>query len=301
MFDPRLRGYLRLLVPTSCHTPANGLVHHVLRWEEAREARGVVFLLHGYMDAAGTWDLVAPTLADAGYRVFAPDMRGFGAGARVSAGGYYHFADYVLDVADLTQALAGSAPLFVVGHSMGGTVTTLFGGAFPERPRAIAVLEGVGPPETPAEFTPLRMRRWIEDVRRVRAGDPKPLSRADALARLAMNHPRVGPETLATRLEHLVRDVEGGVAWRYDPLHKTTSPVAFSAAVYREFAKRVSCPVLFVSGGATGFHPEDEEERLACFARLTRLTLPDAGHMLHWTRPVDLAVGLLDFLRGCAP
>ncbi len=35
----------------------------------------------GLMDAAGTWDRVAPSLAAAGYRVLAPDMRGFGVGA----------------------------------------------------------------------------------------------------------------------------------------------------------------------------------------------------------------------------
>src|SRR5437764_4877976 len=100
---------------------ANGLDHNVIEWEAEAAARGTVVLVHGYMDAAGTWDRVAPVLAAAGFRVLAPDMRGFGDSARVPAGAYYHFIDYVFDLADLTLALSPE-PFALVGHSMGGTI-----------------------------------------------------------------------------------------------------------------------------------------------------------------------------------
>src|SRR6185369_9450228 len=59
------------------------------------------------MDAAGTFDLIAPSLVDAGLRVLAPDMRGFGRGPRVPEGSYYYFADYIADVAAIVrQAVA---------------------------------------------------------------------------------------------------------------------------------------------------------------------------------------------------
>ena len=105
---------------------------------------------------------------------------------------------------------------------------------------------------------------------------------------------------LEHRLPHLVREVEdteGRVLWRYDPLHRTTSPVPFFSKLFVEFARRVSCPVLFVSGGEAGFHVADEEERLAAFARLERATLEGAGHMLHWTKPAALGALLGDFLE----
>jgi len=51
----------------------------------------------------------------------------------------------------------------------------------------------------------------------------------------------------------------------------------------------VTCPVLFVSGGAPGWHPADEAERLAMFPHLQRAEIDDAGHMMHWTRPAELA------------
>src|SRR4051794_668300 len=106
--------------PTSLRVHANELDHHVLEWEASGSRRSTVrtvVLVHGYMDAGGTWDLVAPALAAKGFRVLAPDMRGFGDGARAPKGSYYPFVDYVFDLADLVDPLSPGEPIALVGHS----------------------------------------------------------------------------------------------------------------------------------------------------------------------------------------
>jgi pimeloyl-ACP methyl ester carboxylesterase len=126
-------------------------------------------------------------------------------------------------------------------------------------------------------------------------------SREEALLRLAANHANVPREVLAHRLPHLVADAgDGRVRWRFDPLHRTTSPVPFFARLFSEFAKKITCPVLYVSGGPTGYHPPDEDERLLAYPNLTREEIPDAGHMMHWTRPDEL-VRLLHGFLAAAP
>lgn len=291
------------LAPHSLRVSANGRDHHVLAWSDREKvAARTVLLVHGYMDAAGTWDRVVQRLLEAGHRVFAPDMRGFGRGPRVFPGGYYHFADYVADLADLVDALAPDGPVVLVGHSMGGTIATLFAGTFPERVSHVVSIEGLGPPDNLPEIAPTRMRRWIDDVRKLRArGAERPMTRDEAMARLAMNHPNVDRDVLASRLPHLVEavpeDLEGRVVWTFDPLHRTTSPTPFQTSVFVGYARRITCPVLFVSGGATGFHPPDEDARLAAFASLERLEIGGAGHMVHWTHPDALASALVAFVR----
>jgi pimeloyl-ACP methyl ester carboxylesterase len=296
-------------MPRSLRVAANALEHHVLEWcalapshpaAAAPLAVRTVLLVHGFMDAAGTWDLVAPSLAAHGLRVLAPDLRGFGAAPKVAGGAYYHFADYVLDLAELVEALSPGEPVGVVGHSMGGVVATLFAGSFPERVGRLVNLEGAGPPDNPWEAGPTRMRAWVEQVRATRARAatrPPTLSRPEALARLAANHPDVAPAALERLLPHLSEEAgEGRVAWRFDPLHRTTSPTPFFARLLAEFAKRVACPVLFVSGGPRGYHAPDEDARLAAYPVCTRRELPDAGHMMHWTQPAALAALLVEHL-----
>jgi pimeloyl-ACP methyl ester carboxylesterase len=281
---------------------ANGLDHRVLAWEPARPrpTGGTAFLLHGYMDAAATWEKIARRLAGAGLRVLAPDLRGYGDSARTPPGSYYHFPDYIADVADLVDQLAPGAPLLLVGHSMGGTVASLYAGAFPERVTRLALLEGIGPPDTPFDSMPDRMRSWIDQTRALRErgeGASKILaSREDALRRLSGNHRGVPAEILAAHVDELLAvDGAGRLAWKGDPLHKPMSPMPFFAQGYIAFARRVTCPTLYVSGGPRGFHLPDEDARLGAFAKLERFEIADAGHMMHWTRPDALAERLLAF------
>jgi pimeloyl-ACP methyl ester carboxylesterase len=285
---------------------AGGLDHHVLEWispeRSARQApTATVLLLHGYMDVAASWDAVARGLASEALRVLAPDLRGFGDAPRVSAGTSYVFADYIADVGGLVDALAPSGPLFVVGHSMGGVIGTLFAGTFPDRVQKFAMLEGLGPPDSTFEDAPDRMRAYVEGLRKYgRESAERPLQDlAEAVRRLALNHPHVPEPVLKERAPLLVRPLaDGRVAWRFDPLHRVRSPIPFYAAAFRAFAARVACPVLAVSGGATGYHPTDEAERLSAFRDLRVAEIEGAGHMMHWTRPDELAALLRPFLAA---
>lgn len=122
----------------------------------------------------------------------------------------------------------------------------------------------------------------------------------EALQRLAMNHPGVPEAVLRARVPTLVRELTDGsgrFVWRFDPLHRARSPVPFYAGAFAAFASRIECPVLHVSGGATGYHPEGEAERLAAFRDLRVETLEGAGHMMHWTKPAELCALLVPFLR----
>jgi pimeloyl-ACP methyl ester carboxylesterase len=275
---------------------ANGLHHHVFEWGDGGSPTALI--VHGLYDCAATWDDVAAVLAACGMRVLVPDMRGFGDGPRVPSGAYYHFPDYVADIAGLVSKLVGTAPLFLIGHSMGASVASYFTGAFPERVAKLSLVDGVGPPDSGPDAAPIRMRRWVESVDAVHeAGEVEPLASMNpALARLEHHNPQIDPETLARRAKQLVRAVDDGWVWKRDPLHTTTSPMPFSAKTFEAFLRRVTCPVLYVSGGERGFHVPDEADRLACLARLTRITI-EGGHALHWSTPRELAAALVEFWR----
>ncbi|MGZ6827500.1 MAG: alpha/beta fold hydrolase, partial [Mycobacteriales bacterium] len=75
-------------------------------------------LVHGFSDDATTWWQVGPALADRGFTVLAPDLRGHGLSPR---GGGYALADLA---ADLVDTLPTGVEL-AVGHSLGAAVLAL--------------------------------------------------------------------------------------------------------------------------------------------------------------------------------
>jgi pimeloyl-ACP methyl ester carboxylesterase len=264
--------------------------------DEVEPSGATVVLLHGFMDSGATWDLVAAGLVGRGHQVYAPDFRGFGGSDRVAGGGYYHFPNYVADLDALVDQLEPSR-LILVGHSMGGTVATIYTGAKPDRVERLVLMEGLGPPDMDASVAVVRMRSWLADLRKDRS--PQPLASAEAaLTRLALFHPRVDDQVLASRADLLSRSrADGTLTWAFDPLHRSTSPTAFRAAELKAFLAEIHCPVLFIDGGPSGWHPPDEQDRLdALPTPPRRLELADAGHMMHWTAPGACARAIAEFI-----
>src|SRR3954454_16931605 len=74
----------------------------------------VVVLLHGYPENRTSWDAVTPLLVDAGFRVLAPDHRGYSPRARPSGRRAYATQHLAGDVVALLDA-AGAERAHVVG------------------------------------------------------------------------------------------------------------------------------------------------------------------------------------------
>lgn len=283
---------------------ANGLTHRVLEWPG--DPSRAVLLLHGYLDCSDSLVPLATDLARDGRHVIAPDFRGHGGTGWVPSGGYYHFPDYVADLDFVLRELAPSPShpkLAVVAHSMGGSVATLWCGAFPDRVAALALLEGVGPPQAPPEASPDRMARWIDGLQRFTGTEgraPKRMATLDEVVkRLRMTHGgAVSDELLARAATWLAKKHASGdgYAWRFDPLHQTVSPARFDAQSFEHFAKRITAPTLLVDGGESGFAFPGYSERAGWYPSGRTASIKDAGHMMHWTRPAELSALVSSFL-----
>lgn len=81
----------------------------------------VVILLHGFPEDRQSWAGVIPHLTEAGYRVLAPDQRGYSPGARPKGRRAYVTSELALDVLALAD-VAGAERFDVVGHDWGAGV-----------------------------------------------------------------------------------------------------------------------------------------------------------------------------------
>lgn len=91
-----------------------------------------VLLLHGWPELAVSWAAQIEALANAGYRVIAPDNRGFGASDAPEAVEAYGIDNLVGDISGLLDAL-GIERAVMVGHDWGGILMWHAACLIPER------------------------------------------------------------------------------------------------------------------------------------------------------------------------
>jgi pimeloyl-ACP methyl ester carboxylesterase len=105
-----------------------------------------VLLLHGFPDSSQLWRHQIPALVDAGMRVIAPDLRGFGESDKPEAVEDYAIARSVADLVSVLGGL-GIERTHVVGHDWGAGLAWALAVYVPERVERLVVMS-VGHPNT---------------------------------------------------------------------------------------------------------------------------------------------------------
>jgi pimeloyl-ACP methyl ester carboxylesterase len=273
---------------------ATGLTYNVLEWDGPGDLTFV--LVHGFADLGYMWNDVAERLAPHGH-VIAPDLRGHGDSDWISGGGYYYFMDYVADLDDVIAQLARRR-VVLVGHSMGGNVSAYYAGTRPDRLTALAVLEGLGPPDMGGLDGPTRTAMWIDAWKTARpAAAPMP-SIDDAVRRLRKRDDRLD-EALARRLAEIgTRRTDGGLVWKHDPLHRTAGPYAFRLEVAIKYWQRITCPVVIVDGADSRLTlpPDELARRRAYFANHRHVVVAGAAHAIPRHQPARVAELILELV-----
>jgi len=126
---------------------------HVL--EAGEESRPCVLLLHGFPELAWSWRKLMPLLAQAGYRVIAPDQRGYGRttgwDARYDGDlASFRLTNLVRDAVQLLKNLRIETVAAVVGHDFGSPVAAWCALLHPETFRSVALMSApfAGPPRS---------------------------------------------------------------------------------------------------------------------------------------------------------
>jgi epoxide hydrolase 4 len=101
---------------------ANGLSFQV---DEAGSGEDVALLLHGFPESRFSWRHQIPLLAELGWHVIAPDLRGYGESSRPTLKADYAISHLVEDVAALFEA-AGACKRLLFGHDWGAMIAWTF-------------------------------------------------------------------------------------------------------------------------------------------------------------------------------
>ena len=267
-----------------------------------------LLLLHGYPETKRIWWRNIGPLAEAGFDVVAPDLRGHG-DSSLAPDGFYDIAAFAIDCYTLVHDVLGLGPCGVVGGDVGGVVLYDLGLRYPGWVTHQVVFNTVVPPVPglPPDET-LRADRPTADYFRRQANEPDAL-----LAEL---------DTPARR-QAWVAAMYGHRLWAA-PGHFTEADVAFHTEPYADAHKlRASWGVYEQSAGKRAmedvpklfeatrvptmvlYGPDDHvvpasfPHRMAsaCIDCTGPLVIPNSGHFLQWEAHETLNKLVAQFVR----
>jgi pimeloyl-ACP methyl ester carboxylesterase len=268
---------------------ANGLRLHYL--DHGGDGLPWLVCIHGFTGNAHNFDALAPHLAST-YHVLAVDVRGRGDSAWGPAKEYLP-QFYANDLAAMLDALGIAKPT-LIGTSMGGVISMMFAGGWPERVQRL-VLNDIGPETDPAGLA--RITSYVGEA---------PEKFAD-VGEVAAYYRKIYP-LVATMPEDALREwaqwsvkpgPDGGLVWKMDPMIRR--PLRGGAAQQRldlwvPFA-RISCPILIVRGAQSDVLASLTARHMQTTHKdVTLVEVPEVGHAPSLTEPESLAA-LKEFLR----
>ena len=264
-----------------------GVDYAVHEW--GNDGDPLLVYLHGWGDTGATFQFVVDEFSRRWF-VVAPDWRGFGR----STGGAqaYWFPDYLADLDELLRYYSPSAPVNLIGHSMGGNVAGLYAGVMPDRVATLVNLEGFGLPDTAAAEAPARVHRWIELQRR-----RPPFGSYDNFDVLAQQIRKKSPGMSPARADFVAREwaavaADGRVHLRADAAHKLPNPILYRRAEAEACWRRATARVLLVVGRDSPYAALLDMP----FADQETRWIEAAGHMLHFEQPAAVAQAIEDFI-----
>jgi pimeloyl-ACP methyl ester carboxylesterase len=273
----------------------------------------LVVLCHGFPELAFSWRRQVPALTAAGFRVLAPDLRGYGHSSAPTDVDAYDVITLCDDLCGLLDALEEQAAIFV-GHDWGASLVWQLSVLQPERVRAVAGLSVPFVPRAPAAPVPIMRRHLGEDFYIVWFQEP---GRADAALASDVRRtlttsrqwtaqwaeqdaepptapPWLSEDELGVYVEAFERTgFTGGLNWyrNIDRNWELTASVG---------ERRVEQPALFLTGELDPVRRFMPAEAMRDWVSDLRgeIVLPGAGHWVQQQEPEAVNAALLEFLTG---
>ncbi|MES2683748.1 MAG: alpha/beta hydrolase [Pseudomonadota bacterium] len=276
---------------------ANGLEFGLL---EAGPADGELLLLaHGFPDSAWSFAPIMRPLADAGYRVVAPFMRGY-LPTQIPADGDYRLQTLARDLIALVDEL-GASRAVLVGHDWGAVATYTAAALRPDRVRAVVCAAIPHLRRFLLRPTPAQLRRSSYMLRFQLPDSERHLAADDfaALRALAQSW-SPGADLTAT-----LAPVIGGFSERA----RLSAALGYYRAIPKALFSREGWPLWTVptpvpacvihgaQDGCIGAEIFGSDAHLFA-AGVQQICFENAGHFMQVEQPARFAEAVLSFVRG---
>ncbi|MBG08432.1 MAG: hypothetical protein CME68_06710 [Halobacteriovoraceae bacterium] len=288
----------------------NGLNYSLWTWGDP--SLPPLFFIHGFADSGKNFEWVAEHLKDQ-YFCIAPDLRGHGHSEKSKSPLGYFFYEYVADIHQVFEHYSPNKPVFAIGHSMGGNIVSIYGGACPDRIKAFINIEGLGIRDRSRETAPKVFSNWLLG----KATHFKQVysSISDFAEKMKKRNPLCPSERCLSIAENLLIEKEKNqFALRVDPLHFLPNPYIYRFENVAPFFEEHKGSILFIESEHTNmdswmtpldldpkekeaFRVKETERRLSFYPGHQKIIIKDCGHMIHYDLPAELSQEIKAFFK----
>ena len=280
---------------------SGGIALTVWEWGDL-DAPPILFA-HGGFDFAGTYDTLAPLVADHGWRVVSWDQRGHGDSQHA------HLYSWDADLRDAASVLEsvtnGAVP--VLGHSKGGALMLQLADALPHRVSHVINLDGLPSarswPDVPDHHrTRLlngELAGWLDHRRTAADKIRRPGTIEELAERRGRMNPRLDPEWLRYLVPIGAYEEADGWRWKIDASMRMGGFGPWRPEWSMSRLPSLGMPVLCILGldievMGWGTLPEDVVPNLPAGARF--VPLDGIGHFVHIEKPAVVADLVLELI-----
>jgi pimeloyl-ACP methyl ester carboxylesterase len=249
--------------------------HRVHYLVEGPAGGPAVVLVHGLGGSAEEQSNLSHVFVNAGFRVYRPDLLGYGRSEKPA-----DFSYSVRDQADLVAAFMDTLELKQVslgGTSMGAWIVQLVAARQPERVRRLMLFDAVGLHEAPS---------W--DTRLFTPTTPAEIDQLDALL---MPHPPVVPGFVA-------RDILRFSNQRAWIIHRAVDSMLSGQDTTDALLPQLKMPVLIVWGAEDRIAPLSQGERIHQLVPQSELAVfAGCGHLAQMQCTAQIGPKVVEFMK----
>lgn len=252
-----------------------------------------IIALHGWLDNANSFDLVAPFLQD-NYYLIAIDLPGHGHSSHLLASSYYHFIDGVFLVAQIIQALKLDK-VHLLGHSMGACLASILGGIAPEHFLSISLIEGLGPFAQEDKLACKQLATFLKYLSLPKTKPAKGYSQFEnaALARAAKGY--VSLDIAKLLCERSIIEKQGVFYWRHDSRLLGPSPLYMTEQQVLSCLEQINAKICLIwANEGFNFDSALVQQRIAVLKN-PLIKYLDGGHHIHMEQPEKVGQFLAEF------
>jgi len=276
------------------------IITNGIRMHYVTEGEGpLIVLLHGFPEFWYSWRFQIPFLAEHGYTVVAPDLRGYNDTDKPHKG--YDIPSLLRDIKGLIKGL-GQSEAIIVGHDWGGVLAWAFALNYPDMTGHLIVMNAPHPAAMMREMRTLKQLRrswyvfafqipWLPEymLGRKHANEIGKMLRRAALQKSAF--PR---EVTAKYQEAMGKP--GAIKAAISYYRQLFWRLPFS---FKSYELRINTPTLLIWGEqdiALGIELTTGLERWVNDIQIKRI--PDSGHWVQQEQPEKVNQYMLEFLKA---